>query len=112
MYAFPRTLAVMLVVVMATMPLHFAAADTCIRTHNSASAEALTIIANTGRQIAVGLKAPHPGDGFGVTAIFTPMECGSGGFGMGEPSGQEVSDLVGDTAKWVTDQAPSFLGLP
>lgn len=83
MLASIRTLLAAALVVAAALPLAHAG-DTgsdCITLEADSFSERLAVIAYGGRELALGVTAPDPGDGIALVAYITPSVC----TGLGAP---------------------------
>ena len=110
MTATPRALFVLAIVTLAIIPLPQAAAGDCVEVNTTTFSEGLRVIANAGRQLALGIRSGEPGDGIGFVLIITPAVCS--GFGIGGLSSDSISvqDLKEQLTSATEDQ--TFLPLP
>lgn len=110
MTAFPRAMFLLAIVTLAIVPLPQAAADDCVEVSTTTFSEGLRVIANAGRQLALGFRSGEPGDGVGFVIIITPSVCsGFGLSGMGL-EGVDPHHLAGEARNTISD--PTFLPLP
>lgn len=100
MSALARVGVLVLILAAALAPPPAAASD-CIQVMQLDWGEGLRVIANTGRQIALGLVSEMPGDGQGIIVIITPSVCGPLGVG-----------LTGNDSTHEIEKVPSYLPLP
>ena len=113
MNAAPRALLALAVLALAMVPLPYAAADDCVEVSTATFSEGMRIIANAGRNIALGFRSGDPGDGVAFVVIITPSVCS--GFGLGgslEVAGIDPVHAAGQTQDWALDQVPLVLPLP
>lgn len=87
-----------------------AAASGCVQVEYANFGSGLHVIANSGREIALGLVSGYPGEGIGAILIITPSLCGGIGAGWYSVPGL-VEDLVEGAKPTVTDLIP-LLPLP
>lgn len=110
MTAIPRALFVLALFTLATLPMPLAAADDCVEVSTATFSEGTRIIANAGRQLALGFRTASPGDGLGFVVIITPSVCsgfGLGGLGL---EGIDVTKVAQDGQSFLNQ--PTFLPLP
>lgn len=111
MNAFPRAFVILAILCAAIVPVPMASAGACVDVDADTFSDTFRVIANTGNQIALGFRAPAPGDGVAFVVIITPSLCGGVGVGAGDLSGQSARDTLDDLAETAAN-APSFLPLP
>lgn len=99
MIALPRALVAFAIVSTALAQLPLAAASDCVELNTATFSEGFRVIANAGRQVALGFRSGTPGDGVAFVVIITPAVCTGLGVSPSESSA-------------VREQAPSFLPLP
>lgn len=110
MTAFPRAMFLLAMVTLAIVPLPQAAADDCVEVTTTTFSEGLRVIANSGRQLALGFRSGEPGDGLGFVLIITPAVCsGFGLMGLGL-EGADPQQIEGQARNMISD--PTFLPLP
>lgn len=112
MTATPRAFLLLAIVVAAIAPLPFAAADDCVAINTATFSDTIRVIANTGRQIALGFKSSEPGNGAAFVVIITPSVCS--GFGLGNLEAVGGLDPVGMVEDYRDPPFPdpTYLPLP
>lgn len=83
-----------------------AAASGCIDVEYWSFGEGLHVIADTGREIALGVTSSSPGDGIAAVLIITPALCSGVGVGL---DWNDVPTLVPDVADTVEPALGSTL---
>lgn len=108
----PRAIMALAVVTLALVPLPVAAADECVEVTTATFSEGMRVIANAGRQIALGFRSGDPGDGVAFVVIITPSVCSGLGLGTGGLSDLNASGDPATTSEWALTQLPPLLPLP
>ncbi|HUR68316.1 MAG TPA: hypothetical protein VM370_03655 [Candidatus Thermoplasmatota archaeon] len=108
MNALPRAIVLAGIIALAIVPLPFAAASDCVELDTATFANGLHVIANAGRQLALGFQSDTPGDGMSFVVIVTPSVCS--GVGLGD--GLDLSGLAPEDVEDVLEQTPVYPLLP
>lgn len=111
MKASPRAFVLAALLALTLLPVPQAAASDCVEVLTQTYGDGLRVIANAGRQIAIGAQASTLGDGTRVVVVITPAVCGGLGVGISDMSGQSPAPTVDDAYETLAS-VPSFLPLP